>query len=297
MPLPRLAERASSLMIKPRKRRGAGIHRIIASIPDIRSAQVLQERIVEAMSKLLHGKERNSPHTRRCCELYKDLEQKSKAVCDSYEKFSSAWRKMGTLLKANETWSPERVSLLRKGGRGTGITLIPSTLVLPDKKILPFARHVMEKLQEFDEVHEDRRIHMNDQKELAIDLLLIADDYLPLEEIPVQRAIERTASAYISRSGKHRTGTAGSLWGLTPVAEERYPAMEALHETIQNLLRYQGLQLDEEDIEYCAREYGADPSRLQELAGNEAQNASGNFSLKAPMRLPSINNLRANTIL
>jgi hypothetical protein len=281
--------------LKAAKKRGAGIHRVLASIPEIRSARTLQERIIEALATRLSGPEKNSAETREFVKLYRQLQRQSRVAAESYSRFRRAWQRMHGLFGDAGPYSGQQLYLhtssLGRDKRKTGVpsvSLIPSTISLDDRRILPFARKIYEKLSEFEDQIPDHGIRRNDQKELAIDLLLLADEFLPLEQNGVQRAIERTPSAYISRSDMLRSGSPGSSWGLAPVSDQLYPAKEALQEVLENLIRFEGLVLSDDDIEFCVDRFGADPEALEELSRLHARGGKSDFDLAEPMILPAI---------
>lgn len=180
---------------------------------------------------------------------------------------------------------------LKKGEKGTGVVLIPSFTSLDRSRILPFARKIKDKLEEFDAKHENSVMQANDEKELAIDLMLIADDYLPLEEIPVQQAIEGTVSAYVSRSGRKSAGAAETDWGLTLVKDNLHPEQQVLHEVLDNLLAFERLKLREDDIDYLAEMLGADRDFLfDKIKKTDVQE---DFSPEPPYVVPSPDSLSA----
>jgi hypothetical protein len=286
------ANRGPAALFRPGKKRGPGIHRVLASIPEIRSARLLQERIVEAMVQLITGPDSNSSLARECTQMYKRLHRLGSAAVQAHAGFRSAWERMDKLLSSDESWNPKTIRLLKDSQSGTGVALVPSDIVLGDRQIMPFARQIHDKLREFDHRHEDRVIRMNDEKELAIDLLLIADDFLPLESGPIQRAIEQTQSAYISRSARQRTGSDGSLWGLAPVQGHADPGRDSAHEILRNLILFEGLRLDEDDVAYCAEAYGADPEFLSALSGQAAEEDDTGFTVDVPHAVPSLEEVR-----
>ncbi|MBB6480031.1 hypothetical protein [Spirochaeta isovalerica] len=273
---------------KSSRKRGPGIHKVLASIPDIRSARIFQDRIIESMKVLLSGPDRHSTRAKNCMALYKRLHRQGKSAAKAYENFSKAWEKRESLLRSPRSG---RKKLLKKGEKGTGVVLIPSLTSLDRNRILPFARKIKDKLEEFDAKHENSVMQANDEKELAIDLMLIADDYLPLEEIPVQQAIEGTVSAYVSRSGRKSAGAAETDWGLTLVKDNLHPEQQVLHEVLDNLLAFERLKLREDDIDYLAEMLGADRDFLfDKIKKTDVQE---DFSPEPPYVVPSPDSLSA----
>ncbi len=291
----------------PGKKR-KGIQRLLATIPQIRSARTLQHRITESVREM--ARTNPSPQNgewRRIQSLYRNLYRNSQSVEKAYRKFLKIWQDMQTLIdrqaengifdesaphRGNSKYS--RKSPIRLVGgetKKTGIRIRPSQVFLTNKKILPVARMVYEKLEEFDTAHENINIKINDQKELAIDLLHILDQYLPLEQTHVQRAIELTGSAYISRNNRQEKTGGSHNWSLSLVEEEEFPGKPSLHDMVESLVKYEYLELDKEDHRYLEETYGADPDFLDSLIREERRRESRSFPIEAPELVPPLETL------
>lgn len=285
-PIPASSPGKSQIIKTGSPKRGPGIYKLLASIPEIPSARIFQERITESMRDLLSGPDKNSPKAKRCLNLYKRLYKQGITAANNFSTFKRIWEKKKSLLQSS---SSEGTPLLRNGEKGHGVELIPSYTALNSRQILPFVRKIYYKLEEFNAKHEDHITQANEQKELAIDLLLIADDYLPLEEIPVQQAIETTDSAYVSRNGKKAAGSEGISWGLALVEDGHFPGQQALHDFLENLITFESLTLTDKDIDYLSDVLGADRDFLKNKIGKTSSQQT--FSLDPPYVVPSPDNL------
>ena len=277
-----------------------GIQRLLASIPQIRSARNMQRRITESVREIaLTGPASQDAEWRRIQILYRNLYKSGQLLGKSYRKFQKAWQDMQHLIDrqwralpgGEENPVPSPVRLIRSSGEKTGIRIRTSRVYLADKKILPVARLIYEKLNEFDTTHENLNININDQKELAIDLLHIVDFYLPLEQTFAQRAIELTGSAYICRSNRQDKARGFHNWSLRLVEGEDFPGKSSLHEMIESLVRYEYLELGEEDRRYLEEDYGADPEFLTSLIRSESDGGSRSFPVEPPELVPSLEHL------
>lgn len=272
------------------KRRGAGIKRILASIPEIRSARILQDRIVEAMKEFMANEPKHSPRYRQIATLYKRLHRSGITAQQSYQRFRNSWQNLDNHLDDPNSKNAMRIPLLQKN-TGSGIAIIPSKITLSDRTILPLARRIHEKLQEFDSEHEDSEIQSNDEKELAIDLLLIADDFLPLEDTAVQQAIESTESAYVSPWGNRTQGRSGSTlisaeWGQSP-------GTRLLEDILRSQVLYHRLNIDDDAQEFLEKEYGLSGDFLLELREAALFQPENGFTLPEPIVVPPLEHLEA----
>lgn len=289
--------------VKKRK----GIQRLLATIPQIRSARTLQQRIAESMREMVRtGAGTGTPHWGRIQNLYRNLYKNVRSLEKSYQKFRQAWQGMQQLIdqpsrsisgekdqQKEQTGKTSRgpIRLIQGRGNQKGIAIRTSQVFLPDKKILPVARMIHEKLEEFNTIHENLNININDQKELAIDLLLIMDLHLPLENTFVQRAIELTRSAYISRGNTKGKARGFLHWSLRLVEGEEYPGKHSLHDMMNNLVRYEYLQLDEEDYSYLEETYGADQDFLRTLHRDDSPEGPRLFPVEPPEKISTLEDL------
>jgi len=288
-----------------------GIQRLLASIPQIRSAKKLQNRIAESVKEIAKdAPSSQNPQWRRIQNLYRNLYRNGQALDKCYRKFQKSWQNMQNLIdrqlqdpsskediKAEKKKHSKRspIGLISSNREKTGIRIKTSQVFLSDKKILPVARMIYKKLDEFDTTHENIQININDQKELAIDLLHIADLHLPLEQTFVQRAIELTGSAYISRNTRKRTSQGYHNWSLCLVEGEEYPGKNHLHEVIDSLVRYEYLYLSEKDRLYLEETYGADPEFLSSLKSSKiGGRGDHHFPIDPPEQVPPLEKLIQN---
>lgn len=273
------------------RRVGRGIRRVLASLPQIRSARLLQETVVEAMNELLRtaateASREEQKRIKLLKELYQQLRKSAERAEKSYRQFQLGWDRYMTVMQKREQAGPVR--LLRSGETGRGVRLQLRRIGLDPKSTLPAARLIEEKLEEFSLEHEESGIKTNDQKELAVDLLQILDRFLPLGESQVQRAIESTNSAYLISVEKNMTVAAKHSWGLALVSEVDSPLREGIHETIRSLVEYDRLELREADIEELGERFGADREYLTGLASAGRRSWSPEFDIPPPLSVPPL---------
>lgn len=273
------------------RRVGKGIRRVLASLPQIRSARLLQETVVEAMNELVRsaatgGSRDEQRRVKLLKELYLQLRKASDKVERGYRQFKADWERYVTVMQKREQAGPVR--LLHNGETGRGVRLQLRRIGLETKSTLPAARLIEEKLEEFTLEHEESLIKTNDQKELAVDLLQILDRFLPLGESQVQRAIESTNSAYLISLEKNMTVAAKQSWGLALVSEVDSPLREGIHETIRSLVEYDRLELREADFEELEKRFGADREYLAGLASAGRHSWSPEFDVPPPVPVPPL---------
>ena len=274
-----------------------GIRRILASLPQIRSARILQQMTTEALfgllsdpdSGVLQGISDPKARSRRLkllVELYQQLRRAGTKVERTYTAFHHAWERYVEVMQRRGTARPIR--LLQSGESGRGVRLHPKSIGLAREATLPAARQIEQKLEEFSLEHEESLVKSNDQKELAVSLLQIIDGYIPLGEAQLQRAIESSNSAYLVSLERGLGSAAKQSWGLSLVAEVESPLREGIHETLRGLTEYDHLELRESDIEFLAESFDADPVYLRGLRPEGRTVWTPVFDVPAPLPVPDI---------
>ncbi|MDF1568155.1 MAG: hypothetical protein P1P77_09075 [Spirochaetaceae bacterium] len=272
-----------------------GIRRIIASQPQIRSARLLQQLVVDAMASYLEkptgaaGSKRGSTEmkkTNRILELYKQLQKAALRTDRAYENLKKAWKHSADVMRSRVDTTPIR--LLRAGDSGRGIRIRLNTIGLETRKIMTIARLIESKLEEFGLEHEERGVKSHDQKELAVDLLQILDRFIPLSEPGVQRAIESSNSAYMTGIDPSMTSAAKQTWGLALVSEVDSSKQTGIHETIRSLVQYDRLEILEADINYLVKNFAADPDYLRGLMALEGVSLNQELDIPPPPPVPTL---------
>lgn len=237
--------------------------------------------------------------------MYKHLYKSEISLRKSFGSFEYAWLEMKRLItreretnsagNTNDSSHRSPIRLIQNTAQRIGIKIRTAQAFIPDRKILPVARVVYEKLGEFDTAHENPNISLNDQKELAIDLLHILEEYLPLGKTVVQQSIESTRSAHINKSNKKTTAQGVQTWSLCFVEGERFPGNKNLHEMIENLIDYEHLVLEDDDIQFLEETFGADPDHLRSLTQNKIHHGEDLFPMEQPESFPSLEQLLKDT--
>ncbi len=274
-----LAERLYKLKI-PGEKPGSGIRKVLASLPQVRSAVLLQEKIAESIFSLIS--EKHVPNLRSLTELYRRLIRAGQRVDKTYRAFRRSWEVYSAII---ESRGNENVRILRPGEKGAGIQLQLKYIGLENKHALPAAGLIEEKLHEFTLEHEYTNVKVNDQKELAVVLLQILERFLPLGEPRIQQAIEGTTSAYLTdREPVRGSSTAKNSPSLVRFSEGSLRA--GIHETLRNLVEYEHLTLQPEDFDYLAEIFDADRDYLGGLipAGEAADQTVFNIPEPVPVR-------------
>jgi hypothetical protein len=271
---------------------GKGIRRILASLPQIRSARLLQELVSDALFTLIenpskgalygiHDEKQRHKRIRLLLELYQQLKKAAGRVERSYTAFHQAWGRYVALMEKRGASAPP-VRVLRPGEKGRGVRLQLKSVGLEAGQTLPAARLIEEKLEEFSLEHEETLVKSNDQKELAVALLQILDRFIPMGESQVQRAIESTNSAYLISLERGMSSEAKQSWGLSLVLEVDSPLREGIHETLRNLTDYDRLELRDADIEFLAERFNADPVYLKALMPDGRSVWTPDFDIPPP---------------
>ncbi len=274
-----LAERLYKLKI-PGEKPGSGIRKVLASLPQVRSAVLLQEKIAESFFSLTG--ERSSQHLRSLTDLYRRLIRAGQRVDKTYRTFRHAWEVYSKLL---EHRGDEQVRLVHPGDKQTGIQLHLKYIGLENRHALPAARLIEEKLHEFTLEHEYSDVKINDQKELAVVLLQILERFIPLGEPRIQQAIEATSSAYLI-DREAMLDRSGSRNSPSLVRHSADSLRGGIHETLRSLVEYEHLALQPEDFDYLTESFNADREYLSGLipAGEAADQTVFNIPEPVPVR-------------
>ena len=277
-----LAERLYNLQIPGEKKRledaGSGIRNVLASLPQVRSAGLLQELIAGSLFALLkNGKDQN---LRPLIELYRRLIRAGQRVEKSYRIFRKSWEVYSELMRQRGS---EPVRLCKPGEKHGGIRLHLKYLSLANTDALPAARLIEEKLYEFTLQHEVANVKINDQKELAVVLLQIIERFFPLGEPRIQQAIENTNSAYLVDRENIRGRISGNRWNPSLVASRQGSLRGTIHETLRSLVEYEQLELRPEDFEYLVREFDADPEYLKGVIPAGKTSLQSGFDVPEPV--------------
>jgi hypothetical protein len=280
--------------------RGKGIHRMISSLSKIRSAHLLQNMVVEALVHRIHSIQANSFEEkkyvnpkqnplRKLIEYYSKLRNAGVKALDAFNKFSDAWKNY--VAQIHNTGENNCINLIPKGSRGRGIQLVEKSISINHKQMLPMARILETKLDEFNLEHEQEPLKHYDQKELAVDLLHIIDRYIPLGEIQTQQAIENTSSAYLTGVQGMGNYSSGQDWGLSLVSEVQTSRRQAIHTTLTNLVEYHNLEITSTDVAFLVEQYDADSDFINQLISQSPKLSQNDFTLVAPSIVPDLKSL------
>ena len=269
----------------PAVRRGdrTVIRRVLSSLPTIRSAQNLQDKVIEALRDFLSDAAKGAKQRKRLLVLYERLRSDGRQVERSYAAFRKAWNAYNSTLERLDEHS---VRLLHPGDSGRGFRIVAREVSLETKQVLPLAREIDERLVEFTLEHEHADIKANDQKELAVSLLQAIERYLDLDDPVVRRSIESTHSVSVESLAKAVTASAGERAWLDQISDARDSSRRGILETLKSLVQHFRLSLEPRDIAYLADSWHADTEVLEALLPEASAAGSVPFPVPDPVPPP-----------
>ncbi|WP_028974252.1 hypothetical protein [Spirochaeta cellobiosiphila] len=271
-----------------------GIHKVIASLPNIRSSQILQEKIVATLKENIHNKSYSASKLRADLDIYQRLRRAGLKTKQAHKKFQTTWINYVKMLQEmDRSEHPlSKLHLMHKKNKGKGVYLTEKSIGLHQKQIIPMVQLFEQKLEEFTLEHETAEVKVNDQKELAVDLLLIIDKYIPLSPPRTQRTIEDTRSAYLNYIFRDTSISMRQPWGLSLISGIKYSRQQAIHSVISRLIEYDRLKLTKEDIPYLIENYDGDMTFLEEQMNQEQQSWTSDFDIPEPIVVPVLNEIK-----
>ncbi len=258
------------------------IRRIISTLPSIRSAHLLQEKVVEILQSRVKNTQKPK-ELKRIIDLYERLRTENRRVERSHENLSKAWDIYNKTIRRR---SQSSVKLLLPGDSGRGIRLTSGEVSLKTKQILPLSREIDTILSEFAPDHEHLEVLSNDQKELAISMLRVLERYLDLDDPIVRSSIESTRSLSFESLARAISSSSDEIAWLDRISNDRESAQRGIHEALKELISYFNLTLQRRDIDYLKEHFHADPSYLDELIPNSQREEPRPLEVPVPIPTP-----------
>jgi hypothetical protein len=211
------------------------------------------------------GRAQEIYHTcRRSLDLYAALKAANQDVARKAQALGRAQRRYSSVRM--ELAGSHPLHVLRKGEHGRGVRLLEESVSLSEHEQHEVALGIYDYLQrEYDDSEESREHREKELKGLAVEILRLLDRHIGLDDPAVRTALASSRAANLAIIEVGITTSVKAGWSVALVHEVEQSTSPAILRTVQNLVAYHGVALDEASIDYLAHRYNLDPDTLGEL--------------------------------
>lgn len=262
------------------------ISRVAAAVPSFRSVGEIYQSIESAMASIYettfaqarHGWqktrdiERNLTLWRDAVRLHHLLYKQNFNVRKKHLALYRAAKEYAFVQRNYAEHFPLR--LMAPHEEGSGIRLRTRTVTLSEHQRHMLASTVRSRLETVSvqerfsravldgDGSERRYLSTSSYKQLAIELLLIIERYIPLHQSRVQYTIEGTNAPNLSSIHSTFSGSVKRGWGESLVRELETSTSRAAERLASALVTYHGVTLTESSISYLEESYGVDRGKI-----------------------------------
>ena len=292
----RLRSRNSRLRIAA-ERLSPRMEGVVPSMARIRDLNELRDDIVAAIDgwarelerpRLRKLPKREVDAFRRAMNAYRYLEQANDQLLRSHERMVEAVRHYQSIVEAR-TSGDETIGFAVNGGDGVRIS--ESEIGLDERARIGLARATRRILED---AHvwksESIDIPRTDILGIAVDVLSVIENHLPLYRSDVQQAVELSRAPTVESLEPGLSADVRAGWAAALIDEVEDNHAEYALRRVAQLVRFHGLRLGEHARQRIADQFGIDPDALHALdhTSQQVESPWSRTPLQIPQRSPQL---------